>query len=67
MKIKYTHDSLSDKEKDIKQFNSRAEFINHRQGKIFKQLLEENRINSLDKITINLSYPAVITIEFIRE
>ncbi len=67
MKIKYTYDSLSDKEKDIKQFNSRVEFINHRQGKIFKQLLEENRINSLDKITINLSYPAVITIEFIRE
>lgn len=61
MKITYTH--ADPYEVDIKEsYNSIESFVRTLNGKIFKEFLTKDRLNCIDKITIETNYPSVITI-----
>lgn len=64
MQVKYTYEEPDSTEHTL--FNSFREFIEDRRGKKFELLLSEGRINVIDKIVINTTYPTIITIEFLR-
>jgi len=66
MKIIYTYESYEEQNESL-EFNSLSEFLSHRRGKMFRELLSLPRVDVLDKLIIELNYPAVITIEFIKE
>ena len=64
MKIRYVYDSPGEC-KTIKVFDSIDSFTEDISGKMFKQLLSDRMVKITDKITIETSYPAIITIEIL--
>ena len=67
IKVKYTYESPWEEEKVVIKFTSIKEFLSHRRGEMFKSLLTKDRAEVTDKITFEISYPANITLEFIKE